>query len=110
MRYENFRPERPFDFQNRLRIIVAASDNQWMGRGRQTIAKWMGDRFLPFERYPQVVSFSFRPAGVVGSNDAFEAVINVGVSVAIFGVVKVSHLLKSTLKNPRMLFHHYGTS
>lgn len=60
-----------------------------MGRGRRPFAKWMGDHFVPYERYPQVLSFRFRPAGVVGAADTFEALLNIGVSAAIFGVVKV---------------------
>lgn len=66
---------------------------QWMGRGRRTIAKWKDDKFVPYQRYPQVVSFSFRSAGEVGTVDTFEATMNVGVSAAIFGVVKVSFVL-----------------
>ena len=89
MRYENFRPERPFDFSKTLKISVAASTEQWMGRGRRPHAKWMGSDFAPFERYLQVISFRFRPDGLVGGRDAFEALVNIGVSAAIFGVVKV---------------------
>lgn len=89
LRYENFRANQPFDFTTRLRVIVTASASQWMGRGRQAFAKWMGDVFVPFQRYRQVVSVSFRPAGLVGVHDVFEAFLNIGVSAAIFGVVKV---------------------
>eukprot|EP01138_Halocafeteria_seosinensis_P006740 gb/GECG01006893.1/.p1 GENE.gb/GECG01006893.1/~~gb/GECG01006893.1/.p1 ORF type:complete len:433 (+),score=49.34 gb/GECG01006893.1/:1-1299(+) len=88
--YENFRSDKPFDFTKRLRAFVTAPDNVWMGRGRQVFAKWIQEEgsFAPFERYPQVISVKFQTAGEVGVPNAFEAIMNVGVSAAVFGLVK----------------------
>eukprot|EP01138_Halocafeteria_seosinensis_P013875 gb/GECG01014168.1/.p1 GENE.gb/GECG01014168.1/~~gb/GECG01014168.1/.p1 ORF type:complete len:417 (+),score=46.29 gb/GECG01014168.1/:1-1251(+) len=86
--YENFRTSNPFDFSVRLKVEVASPKNAWMGSSQETFAKWQGDTFSSYERFSEVVSVSFDTAGTVGAARAFEAIISLAVSAAVFGVVK----------------------
>ena len=89
MEYKNFRERSPFDFSKELVITASAVENVWTSRGQQIHIKRENGELIRFQRYVQVLSVSFRPSGQVGVPNAFSAVINIGVSVAIFGVTKV---------------------
>ena len=89
MEYKNFRASAPFDFSKELIVIVNAVQNVWASRGRQIRTQRVGDELLRFQTYVQVLDVAFRSYGTVGAPDAFTAVMNIGVSAAIFGLAKV---------------------
>lgn len=118
MDYQNFRSDKVFDFSNRLQATVSATRGVWVSRGQSIFPKWQDGKVVPHERYPQVISVSYRAsgknllsllsgftatilngifilygvgfgnAGQLGRVDAFTAVMNIAVSAAIFGVAK----------------------
>eukprot|EP01138_Halocafeteria_seosinensis_P008861 gb/GECG01009057.1/.p1 GENE.gb/GECG01009057.1/~~gb/GECG01009057.1/.p1 ORF type:complete len:399 (+),score=48.59 gb/GECG01009057.1/:1-1197(+) len=89
MEYMNFRSERPFDFSTELVIRVSAAENVWTSRGQRIQMKRVNGELMRFQRYVQVLSVAFLPSGNLGKPDAFTAVMNIAVGIAIFGVTKV---------------------
>jgi hypothetical protein len=89
MEYKNFRSERPFDFSTELVITVSAAKRVWTSRGQRIQIKRVDGELTRFQRYLQVISVSFLPSGNLGKPDAFTAVMNIAVGIAIFGVTKV---------------------
>eukprot|EP01138_Halocafeteria_seosinensis_P001941 gb/GECG01001988.1/.p1 GENE.gb/GECG01001988.1/~~gb/GECG01001988.1/.p1 ORF type:complete len:421 (+),score=58.29 gb/GECG01001988.1/:1-1263(+) len=89
LKYENFRRSSPFDFRKELKIDAVSPKNTWTGAGRESFAKWVNGEYKAYARYSQVISVTFDTAGLVGTPRAFEAIVSIAVTAAIFGVVKM---------------------
>lgn len=88
MNYQNFRSDNVFDFTKRLEATVSATEGVWISRGRSVFLKWDDDskQAIPHERYPQVISISFRASGKL-------AIVSKISNVLLF----LNHIVKITL-------------
>lgn len=76
MEYKNFRSDRIFDFTSKLDVTVTATEGVWVSRGRPIHPKWEDDMLIPYGRYPQVISVSYRPSGMLRNINGCISILN----------------------------------